>query len=71
MIRQLITELAKEQGKTILMTTHLLPEVTKLCDRIAIMSHGKLVTEGTLAELRTQSGTEDLEDIFLSVQGVS
>jgi ABC-2 type transport system ATP-binding protein len=68
MIRQLITQLAKEQEKTILMTTHLLPEVTKLCDRIAIMSHGRLVTEGTLAELRAQAGVEDLEDIFLSVQ---
>jgi ABC-2 type transport system ATP-binding protein len=70
MIRELIRKLAKEQGKTILMTTHLLPEVSRLCDRVAIMSHGKLVTEGTLDELRSMAGEDDLENIFLRAQEV-
>jgi ABC-2 type transport system ATP-binding protein len=47
LIRQL-----KTQGITILLTTHLLDEAERLCDRIGILKQGKLLAEGTLAELR-------------------
>jgi ABC-2 type transport system ATP-binding protein len=47
LIRQL-----KTQGMTILLTTHLLDEAERLCDRIGILKQGRLLTEGTLAELR-------------------
>jgi sodium transport system ATP-binding protein len=40
-------------------------EVEKLCDRIGIIHNGKLLREGTLAELRAQSGQNDLEEIFV------
>ncbi len=50
-IWQLILSL-KEQGMTILLTTHLLDEAQKLCDRIGIIKQGKIVAEGTLEKLR-------------------
>ena len=40
-------------------------EVQKLCDRIGIIHDGKLLAEGTLAELRQRTGQADLEEIFL------
>ena len=48
----LIRQLSREQGMTILLTTHLLDEAERLCQRIGIIKEGKLLAEGTLAELR-------------------
>ena len=55
------------QGATIFLTSHVLEVVERLCQRIAIINEGKIVTEGTIAELR--SGSENLEDIFVRVVG--
>lgn len=54
-------------GATIFLTTHVLEVVERLCDRVAIIDHGKIVTSGTLDELR--SGGESLEDAFVRVVG--
>ena len=54
-------------GKTILFSTHAMTEVAKLCDRVAIMSRGSIVTQGTLPELRDRHGHEDLEELFFSL----
>jgi ABC-2 type transport system ATP-binding protein len=48
----LIRLLSREQGMTILLTTHLLDEAERLCQRIGIIKQGQLLTEGTLADLR-------------------
>ncbi len=53
---EMIRELNKKQGMTILLTTHYMDEVEYLCDRIGIMDHGKLIELGTLAELRERHG---------------
>lgn len=45
-------EALRAQGKTLLYTTHYMEEVERLCDRIAIMDHGKIVAEGTLTDLQ-------------------
>ena len=55
------------QGKTILFSTHVMSEVEKLCDHVAIMSKGAIVAAGTLAELREQYGEQDLEELFFSL----
>ncbi len=55
------------RGKTILFSTHVMSEVEKLCDRVAIMSRGAIVAAGTLPELREKFGQQDVEEIFFSL----
>jgi ABC-2 type transport system ATP-binding protein len=55
LIRQL-----KSQGITTLLTTHLLEEAERLCQRIGILKHGRLLAEGTLAELQTMIPAEEI-----------
>ncbi len=55
----------KEEGKTILFSSHIMSEVEKLCDRIGILHRGRLLALGTLEELRAATGEHYLEDVFL------
>src|SRR6266568_708009 len=55
------------RGATIFLTSHVLEVVERLCDRVAIIHEGRIVTEGTLDELR--AGSETLEDVFVRVVG--
>jgi ABC-2 type transport system ATP-binding protein len=55
-MRQLIRRLADE-GITVLLSSHQLPEVQELCDRVAIVDSGRVVYEGALSDLRRQGGT--------------
>ncbi|MFO0848616.1 MAG: ATP-binding cassette domain-containing protein [Gemmataceae bacterium] len=55
------------RGKTILFSTHVMSEVEKLCDRVAIMARGRIAAAGTLPELRAQYGQEDVEELFFSL----
>ncbi len=56
-----------QRGATVFLTSHVLEVVERLCDRVAIIHEGKIVTEGTLDELR--AGSETLEDVFVRVVG--
>lgn len=55
------------RGATVFLTSHVLEVVERLCDHIAIINHGAIVTSGTLEKLR--SGGESLEDAFVRVVG--
>ncbi|MBA4062348.1 MAG: ABC transporter ATP-binding protein [Isosphaera sp.] len=55
------------QGKTILFSTHIMREVEKLCDRVAIMARGRVVCCGTLDELRQMYRQDDLEELFFAL----
>ena len=59
------------RGGTVLMSTHTLEVAEGMCDRIGIIQGGRMVAEGTMAELRAQSvsGNESLEDLFLRLTG--
>jgi sodium transport system ATP-binding protein len=57
-------EQLRDLGKCILFSTHIMREVEKLCDRVAIMSCGRIQACGTLTELRERYGQEDLEELF-------
>jgi sodium transport system ATP-binding protein len=57
----------RERGKTVLFSTHVMSEVEKLCDTIGIIHDGRLMAEGTLAELRDRYHQNDLEEIFIQV----
>jgi len=57
----------REMGKCILFSTHIMREVEKLCDRVAIVAQGKVRACGTLEELRDEHGENDLEELFFSL----
>jgi len=52
-MRQLLRRLA-EHGKTLLVTSHILPELSRICDRVAVMSHGRLCAIGTVDQVARQ-----------------
>jgi ABC-2 type transport system ATP-binding protein len=55
-------------GVTVIMTTHILEVAERMAERIGVIANGRLIAEGTLAELRTRIGRESsLEDIFLDL----
>ena len=59
-----------QKGGTVLMSTHTLEVAEAMCDRIAIMQHGKIVAAGTMTELRSQHQADaSLEDLFLKLTG--
>lgn len=64
MLRDIIRKL-QDEGKTVLLTTHYLPEAEELCDRIVILNHGKIVARGTPAEIKGDAGT--LEDAYIAL----
>jgi sodium transport system ATP-binding protein len=55
------------RGKTILFSTHIMREVEKLCDRVAVMSRGRIVACGTLDDLRAMYRQDDLEELFFTL----
>jgi sodium transport system ATP-binding protein len=60
---------ARDEGKCILFSTHIMSEAERLCDRIGILHGGVIRATGTLEELRASTGQHYLEDIFRSVVG--
>jgi len=65
-VRQLIEEM-KGQGHCILISSHIMSEVSALCDRLIIAAGGRLIAEGSPDELRELAGAEDLEEVFVRV----
>ncbi|MFN3649169.1 MAG: ABC transporter ATP-binding protein [Armatimonadota bacterium] len=59
----------RQQGKTILFSSHVMSEVERLCDRALVVHQGRVVAEGTVEELRRQSGDRGLEAAFLHLIG--
>jgi len=57
----------RDLGKTVIFSTHIMSEVEKLCDVVGIIQGGKLLAEGTVAELRERYQQQDLEEIFVKV----
>ena len=53
-MRALVRNLAREQGKTVFLSSHLLHEVQQICDRVAIISRGAVIREATIADLLAQ-----------------
>jgi sodium transport system ATP-binding protein len=59
----------RDQGRTVVFSTHIMSEVEALCDRIAVIYRGKVAAVGTLSELRDQTGATAFEDVFLNLIG--
>jgi sodium transport system ATP-binding protein len=60
-------DLLRAEGKAVILTTHHLDDAERLCTRFGLMHKGRLVSEGTLAELRARSGCSNLIDMFLKL----
>jgi len=60
-------ERLRDEGKCILYSTHIMREVEKICNRVAIVSNGKIQAMGTLDELRERHGQKDLEELFFQL----
>ena len=61
LVRQLIQDLARKEGRTVLVSSHQLHEVELSCERVAIMRKGELVTEGAVEELLRQTARVEVE----------
>ncbi|WP_436759617.1 ABC transporter ATP-binding protein [Streptosporangium sp. V21-05] len=66
-IRQLLVRVAAESGRAMLITSHNMQEVERMCHRVHFMSEGRIVASGSTAELTDVYGAEDLEEVFLKV----
>jgi len=60
-----------KQGMTVFLTTHFMEEAESLCQHIAIMDKGQIVTRGTVPELLEKHDAKNLEDVFLKTTGSS
>jgi sodium transport system ATP-binding protein len=67
-LREIILTL-KNQGRCVLFSSHIMQEVTNLCDDVIIIGGGEVRFHGTLTQLQQESGEDDLEDAFLAKVG--
>lgn len=59
----------RDDGRTVLFSSHIMQEVSALCDHIVVIARGSVVASGTSNELRERTGKSNLEDAFVSVIG--
>jgi sodium transport system ATP-binding protein len=67
-VMQFIEE-ARDSGKTVIFSSHIMSEVDRLCNHVAVIHDGVVRAEGTVADLKQQSGEENLERVFLKLVG--
>jgi ABC-2 type transport system ATP-binding protein len=61
----------EKEKVTVFLTTHYMDEADRVAHRIGIIDHGRLVAQGTPAEIKEQTGTESLEEAFLALTGTT
>jgi len=66
-MRQLICSLPKERNMTVIISSHLLSEIEQMADQVGIIHHGRMLYQGSLADLETHG--DKLEDVFLEMTG--
>jgi len=68
-VQKLIQQIRQGHDSSILLCTHDMGEAEELCDRIGILLNGELIAIGTAAELKSQYGSDSLEDVFMAATG--
>ena len=68
MVKEILRALCA-RGITVFMSTHIMEIAERMCDRVAIIDHGRVTAIGTVGELRELRGQDSLEDAFLAVTG--
>ncbi len=66
-LREALRVLAREQGKCIVFSTHIMQEVEYLCDEVVVVAQGRSVARGSVPELKQQAGCEGFEDAFVAL----
>ena len=66
MLRGILKRL-RDEGICILMSSHVMAEVTELSDQVVLISAGRLVAAGSVPDIRTQAGAPDLESSFVTL----
>ncbi len=69
-VRDIIRRLRNE-GRTVLFSSHVMQEVSALCDTIVVIAHGRVVASGTPDEIRAQARHDSLEDAFVALTGLA
>ena len=67
-LRERVRQL-RDAGRCVLLSSHVMQEVTNLCDHIVIIAQGRVVAAGSPDEIRRQAGQEDLEEAFVRIIG--
>ena len=68
-VRKIVRRL-RESGHCVVFSSHVMQEVSALCDAIVVIARGRVVARGAPDELRTQTGHDNLEDAFVALAGV-
>jgi sodium transport system ATP-binding protein len=66
-LREVLRRLRDEHGKCIVLATHIMQEVERLCDHVIVVSQGRTVAQGTVAELKSQARQDDFEEAFVAL----
>src|SRR4030095_13478209 len=68
-VRTIVRRL-RDEGRCVLFSSHVMQEVSALCDSIVVIASGRVVAHGTANELRHQTGSDNLEDAFVALAGL-
>lgn len=66
-----LVEGLRDEGVTVILVSHAMDEVARLCHRVIVLDHGRVLAQGTPELLVTRTGTENLEEAFLSLVGAT
>ena len=66
-LRDALRRLRDDEGKCIVFSSHIMQEVERLCDDVFVVSHGRTVARGSVAELNARSGESDFEETFVKL----
>jgi sodium transport system ATP-binding protein len=66
-LRDVLRRLRDDEGKCIVFSTHIMQEVERLCDQVVVVSHGRTVATGSVAELSARTGQTDFEEAFVAL----
>lgn len=69
-VRTALREISTELGTALLMTSHNMLEVERLCERVVFLSAGRVVADGSPTQITERYGRSDLEDVFLHLAAV-
>jgi ABC-2 type transport system ATP-binding protein len=64
---ELIVRLARDDGVTVLFSTHILSDIERVCQRVATLHHGRLIASGDLADLKRQYAASHMDDLYLTL----